>query len=152
MFVDRNRLLSYFRLSPDRRRVVFGGRVSLREVDERSSARVLHRRMCRIWPQLDGVRVTHSWKGNVAFTFDRLPHMGVRDGVHFAMGCNGSGVAMATFLGWQSALKLLGRQNRPCPFETPDFPSRPLYFGRPWFLPAVGAWYRLLDTLDARRG
>jgi glycine/D-amino acid oxidase-like deaminating enzyme len=152
MFVDRNRLLSYFRLSPDRRRVVFGGRVSLREVDERSSAKVLHRRMCRIWPQLDGVRVTHSWKGNVAFTFDRLPHMGVRDGVHFAMGCNGSGVAMATFLGWQSALKLLGRQNRPCPFETPDFPSRPLYFGRPWFLPAVGAWYRLLDTLDARRG
>jgi glycine/D-amino acid oxidase-like deaminating enzyme len=152
MLVDWNRLLSYFRLSPDRRRVLFGGRVSLREVDERTSAQALYRRMCRVWPQLDGVRITHSWKGNTAFTFDRLPHMGVRDGVHFAMGCNGSGVAMATWLGWQSAQKLLGRQNRPCPFETLDFPTRPLYVGRPWFLPAVGAWYRLLDSLDARRG
>jgi glycine/D-amino acid oxidase-like deaminating enzyme len=152
MFVDWNRLLSYFRLSPDRRRVLFGGRVSLREVDERRSAQALYRRMCRVWPQLDGVRISHSWKGNVAFTFDRLPHMGVREGVRFAMGCNGSGVAMATFLGWQSAQKLLGRQNRPCPFETLDFPTRPLYFGRPWFLPAIGAWYRLLDSLDARRG
>jgi glycine/D-amino acid oxidase-like deaminating enzyme len=152
MFVDWNRLLSYFRLSPDRRRVLFGGRVSLREVDERRSAQALYRRMCRVWPQLDGVRITHSWKGNVAFTFDRLPHMGLRDGLHFAMGCNGSGVAMATWLGWQSALKLLGRQHQPCPFETLDFPTRPLYVGRPWFLPAVGAWYRLLDGLDARRG
>jgi glycine/D-amino acid oxidase-like deaminating enzyme len=38
----------------------------------------------------------HARKGWFGFTFDRLPHMGLlQDGTHFAMGCNGSGVAMA---------------------------------------------------------
>jgi hypothetical protein len=64
------------------------------------------------------------------------------------MGCNGSGVAMAGYLGHQVAQKILGRQNRPCPFEGP-FPGHPLYRGTRWFLPAVGAWYRLRDAVDA---
>ena len=162
MFVDSNRKLSYFRLSPDGRRVLFGGRAKLTDVDARTSALGLYRRMVAIWPELSGVRVTHSWCGNVALTFDHLPHMGDhlpqmgdrlpgmgnRGGLHFAMGCNGSGVAIAGYLGHQVALKILGRQNRPCPFEG-DFPGHPLYRGNPWFLPAVGAWYSLRDALDA---
>jgi len=151
MFVDGNRMLAYFRLAPDGRRVLFGGRVSLHDVDERQSALGLYRRMVRIWPELAGCRLSHGWKGSVAFTFDRLPHMGISAGAHFAMGCNGSGVAMATYLGDQLAQKLLGRTNRPCPFDGLDFPTRPLYYGRPWFLPAIGAWYRWRDALDAWR-
>jgi glycine/D-amino acid oxidase-like deaminating enzyme len=157
MFVDERRLLSYFRLSPDRRRVLFGGRVSLADVDERQSAQGLYMRLIQVWPELAGRRISHSWKGKVAFTFDRLPHMGMLAdgpiaGVHFAMGCNGSGVAMASYLGHQIALKLLGRAGRPCPFDIQEFPTRPFYRGRPWFLPAVGAWYRLLDGLDGWSG
>ena len=155
MFVDSNRRLSYFRLSPDGRHVLFGGRAKLTDVDERTSALGLYRRMVDIWPELLGVHLTHSWQGNVAMTFDHLPHMGDhlphmgnRGGLHFAMGCNGSGVATAGYLGHQTALKILGRQNRPCPFEG-AFPAHPLYRGNPWFLPAVGAWYRLRDALDA---
>jgi glycine/D-amino acid oxidase-like deaminating enzyme len=155
MFVDSNRKLSYFRLSPDGRRVLFGGRAKLTDSDERTSALGLYRRMLSVWPELAGSRLTHSWRGNVALTFDHLPHMGDhlpgtgnRGGLHFAMGCNGSGVAMAGYLGQQTALKILGRQNRPCPFEGP-FPGHPLYRGNPWFLPAVSAWYRLRDALDA---
>ena len=155
MFVDGNRLLSYFRLSPDGRRVLFGGRLHMRHVDERTAARGLRRRMVRVWPELRDYRLTHAWKGNLGFTFDRLPHMGmaggVHDGVRFAMGCNGSGVAMASYLGHQSALAILGRQNRPCPFEELVFPTHALYRGRAWFLPALGLWYRLLDDLDAWR-
>lgn len=148
MFVDGNRLLSYFRLSPDGSRVLFGGRLHLRNVDERVAAQGLYRRMVRVWPELGGYRVTHAWKGNLGFTFDRLPHMGTHDGLHFAMGCNGSGVAMATYLGHQSALKILGRQNRPCPFEQLPFPTHVAYRRRPWFLPPLGLWYRVLDALD----
>lgn len=151
MFVDGNRLLAYFRLSPDGRRVMFGGRFQLRNVDERTAARGLYRRMIRVWPELAGYRVSHAWKGYVGFTFDRLPHMGARDGVHFALGCNGSGVAMATYLGHQVAQRLLGRQNRPSPFEALDFPTRLGYRERAWFLPALGLWYRLRDALDAWR-
>ena len=149
MFVDGNRLLSYFRLSPDRRRVLFGGRVELSDIDERRSAAGLYRRLVAVWPELAGCRLTHSWKGALAFTFDRLPHMGESAGMHYAMGCNGSGVAMASYLGHQIALKLLGRTNRPCPFDGLTFPTRPLYRGTPWFLPAVSAWYRLRDALEA---
>ena len=149
MFVDGNRLLSYFRLSPDGTRVLFGGRLHLRTVDERTAAQGLYRRMVRVWPELRGFRITHAWKGCLAFTFDRLPHMGLLDGLHFAMGCNGSGVAMATYLGHQTALKILGRQNRPCPFEQLPFPTHVAYRGRAWFLPALGLWYRILDGLDA---
>jgi glycine/D-amino acid oxidase-like deaminating enzyme len=151
MFVDSNRLLSYFRLSPDGRRVVFGGRLQLRTVDERTAALGLYRRMVRVWPELRGYRISHAWKGYLGFTFDRLPHMGVRQGVHFALGCNGSGVAMASYLGHQVALKLLGRQNRACPFEQLPFPTHVAYRGRAWFLPALGLWYRILDELDGWR-
>jgi glycine/D-amino acid oxidase-like deaminating enzyme len=149
MFVDGNRLLSYFRISPDGSRVLFGGRLHLRNVDERTAAEGLYRRMVRVWPDLGRYRVTHAWKGYLGFTFDRLPHMGTRGGVHFAMGCNGSGVAMAAYLGHQSALKILGRQNRPCPFEELPFPTHVGYRHRAWFLPPLGLWYRLLDGLDS---
>lgn len=151
MFVDGNRLLSYFRLSPDGRRVIFGGRLQLREVDERTAARGLYRRMVRVWPELREYRVTHAWSGYLGFTFDRLPHMGAMGDMRFAMGCNGSGVAMATYLGHQTALKILGRQNRPCPFDQLPFPTHIAYWGRAWFLPALGLWYRMLDRLDALR-
>jgi glycine/D-amino acid oxidase-like deaminating enzyme len=156
MFVDGNRLLSYFRLSPDGRRVLFGGRLHLRRVDERTAAHGLYRRMIRVWPELRGCRITHAWKGYLGFTFDRLPHMGTQvggmpAGIRFAMGCNGSGVAMAAYLGHQSALKILGRQNPPCPFEELPFPTHVAYRDRAWFLPALGLWYRFLDGLDGWR-
>ena len=104
--------------------------------------------MVRVWPELRPFRITHAWKGSLGFTFDRLPHMGARRGLLFAMGCNGSGVAMATYLGHQSALKILGRQNRPCPFELLPFPAHVAYRQRAWFLPPLGLWYRILDELD----
>ena len=106
--------------------------------------------MCGIFPQLEGTRVSHSWLGNVAFTFDQVPHMGAVDGVHYALGCNGSGVAMATYLGHQTALKILGRLNRPCAFDDRAFPTSILYRGTPWFVPIIGTYYRLRDYLEMR--
>jgi len=80
-----------------------------------------------------------------------VPHMGVHEGVHYALGCQGSGVAMASYLGNQVALKILGRTNRPCAFDGLPFPTRPLYRGNPWFLPIVGSWYRLSDRVARLR-
>jgi FAD dependent oxidoreductase len=90
------------------------------------------------FPQLRGVKVTHAWTGNVAFTFDALPHMGERDGLHYCLGCNGSGVAMMTYLGWQTARKIARAANYACSYDTEVFPDHPLYSGNPWFLPVVG--------------
>src|SRR6516162_3130770 len=145
---DTKRVLCYYRMSPDGRRMVFGGRARFTQVDTTVSAPILHRHMIDRFPQLRGIKVTHAWTGNVAFTLDALPHMGRRDDLHYCLGCNGSGVAMMTFLGYQTARKIARLANYACSFDTEEFPDHPLYSGNPWFLPAVGSYYRLRDNLD----
>jgi len=150
MFSDTKRSLSYFRLSPDGTRVIFGGRATARELHEERAAAGLFRQMCEIWPELDSFSVSHCWRGNFGMTYDHIPHMGTHDGVHYAVGCNGSGVTMMTYLGHQTALKILGRQNRPCAFDVDEFPKVPLAWARSWTVPAVTSYYLFRDWLDAR--
>jgi glycine/D-amino acid oxidase-like deaminating enzyme len=145
---DTRRVLCYYRMSPDGRRMVFGGRARFTQVGPAVSAPVLYRYMTARFPQLRGYKLTHAWTGNTAFTLDALPHMGEEDGLHYLLGCNGSGVAMMTYLGWQTARKIAGVANYGCSFDSADFPGHPLYSGNPWFLPAVGSWYRLRDRID----
>ncbi len=146
---DTKRVLNYFRLSPDRTRMLFGGRARLSMGDPTGPAQILYRQMTRVFPELEGTRITHAWTGGIAFTFDFLPHMGTTpDGVHYLVGCNGSGVAMMNHLGHQTALKILGRQNRPSGFDGLPFPTKPFYDGTPWFLPVVSQYYGLRDRID----
>ena len=145
---DTKRVLCYYRMSPDGRRMIFGGRARFTQVDPTVSAPILYRYMTDRFPQLRGFKVTHAWTGNVAFTFDALPHMGERDGLHYCLGCNGSGVAMMTYLGWQTARKIARAANYFCSFDGQEFPDHPLYSGDPWFLPIAGGYYRLRDQLD----
>ena len=145
---DTKRVLCYYRMSPDGRRMVFGGRARFTQVDATVSAPILYRYMTDRFPQLRGARITHAWTGNVAFTLDALPHIGQRDGLYFCLGCNGSGIAMMTYLGWQAARKIAGFANYACSFDRAKFPDHPLYSGNTWFLPVVGGWYRLRDSLD----
>lgn len=145
---DTARVLSYFRLSPDGRRMVYGGRARFATPDTAKGAAGLHRMMRRVYPELREVRITHAWRGHVAFARDRLPHMGEADGMHWALCCNGSGVAMMSYLGDRVARKILDRPNAPvCAFDGGAFPSIPLYDGRPWFVPFFGAAYRIRDAL-----
>ena len=145
---DTRRVLCYYRVSPDNRRMVFGGRARFTQVDATVSAPILHRYMTDRFPQLRGVKVTHAWTGNVAFTLDAVPHMGRLDDLHYCLGCNGSGIAMMTYLGWQTARKIARVANYSCSFDREEFPDHPLYSGNPWFLPLVGGYYRLRDNLD----
>ena len=146
---DSKRVLCYYRMSPDGTRVLFGGRAKFTQVTPEVSAPLLHAMMLQRWPQLKGVRVTHAWTGNVAFAFDYLPHMGQTEkGLHYAMGCNGSGVAILSYLGAEIGKKILGQANRVPSFDGREFPTRPFYSGNPWFLPAVGTWYKFRDWLD----
>jgi glycine/D-amino acid oxidase-like deaminating enzyme len=148
MISESRRVLNYFRPSPDGRRVLWGGRASFRKATPEGSAPALHGRMAACFPELREVRITHAWTGLVAFTFDGLPHIGVQDGVHYAAGCQGSGVAMATWLGHNAALKLAGAANERFALDGLPFPTRPTYTGNPWFLPIIGSYYRLRDRLD----
>lgn len=148
MISDSRRVLNYFRPDPSFTRVLWGGRASFAPTSPEQAAPVLHGFMTEVFPELRDVRLTHSWTGNVAFTFDFLPHLGVHEGMHYAVGCQGSGVAMQTWLGHRVALKIAGAANSATAFDDMPFPTMPLYAGRPWFLPIVGAWYRARDRFD----
>ncbi|MGO1119376.1 NAD(P)/FAD-dependent oxidoreductase [Rhodovibrionaceae bacterium A322] len=153
---DTKRVMNYFRMSPDRKRLIFGGRAKLAVTDRRSPAEVLYQQMTTVYPQLKGTKVSHSWSGGVAFAFDFLPHMGryqdgPQQGSHYLAACNGSGVAMMSYLGTQTAKKILGQSNAPCPFDELPFPTKPFYSGNPWFIPLVLNYYALCDAWDRRQ-
>jgi glycine/D-amino acid oxidase-like deaminating enzyme len=149
-FADTRRVLTYYRLSPDGKRMIFGGRAKFGFSDPLDTAPLLHRFMTDRFPKLRGSKITHAWTGNVAFTFDELPHMGKLEGLHFALGCNGSGIAMMSYLGHETARKILGQSNRQIAFDQAEFPAHWLYRGSPWFLPFIGAWFRSADWWDRR--
>ena len=148
MGADTKRSLFAFRLSPDRRRIIFAGRAKFRDIDERAATPILHDFMCRVWPELRPFAIMHCWKGLVCFTFDDLPHIGEQDGIYYAAGCQGTGVVMMSWLGRQLAEKIISGSKVQCGLDGLSFPTRPLYDGRPWFLPAVGAYYKARDTID----
>ena len=151
VYGDTKKVLYYFRPSPDFRRILFGGRASFVDADVRRAGARLHRFLTHLLPQLRDARITHAWKGNVAFAFDYLPHVGVQDGAHYALACNGGGVVLMTHLGRQVAAAMLGTANRPSAFSRLPFPTMRGYTGRPWFMPLVGGAYRLRDRLDGWR-
>ncbi len=142
---DTRKLVYYYRLSPDRKRILFGGRVSLSETDPRNSALKLHRDMTALFPELARVRISHAWMGFVGYTFDALAHAGEDNGLYFAGGYCGSGVGMASYLGMRIGRKAAGREKAPSAFERIPFPTRPLYSGKPWFLAPSVLVYRLRD-------
>jgi glycine/D-amino acid oxidase-like deaminating enzyme len=151
VYGDTKKVLYYFRPSPDHRRLLFGGRASFVQTNPRRAAATLHRFLVDLIPELAGVRITHGWKGNVAFAFDMMPHVGTQDGVHYAMACNGSGVVGMTHFGRVAAQQILGGSNRVSAFARLPFETRPLYTGNPWFMPVVGMAYQLRDWLDGWR-
>jgi glycine/D-amino acid oxidase-like deaminating enzyme len=144
MMSDTRNFLHYWRLSPDGR-LVFGGRTSFAPVSVPTARDRLYAAMVGIYPQLTGVRVTHAWTGNVGFTFDQLPHLTRFEGITYAMGYCGSGVALGSWMGTLAG-EWIARGAQPA-FSDLRFPRMPFYRGHPWFLPLVGVYYSLLDRL-----
>ncbi|MEM9793662.1 MAG: FAD-binding oxidoreductase [Pseudomonadota bacterium] len=144
---DTRKLVYYYRLSPDRKRVLFGGRVSLSETDPRKSAPILHRDLVRIFPELSVVGVSHSWAGTVGYTFDSLMHAGCDGGVYWAGGYCGSGVGMASYLGNRLGRRVAGHPSARTIFEEIPFRGRPYYWGNPWFLLPSILYFRFMDSM-----
>ena len=144
---DTRRIVVYFRLSPDRRRLLFGGRVSLKETDTRISALRLHRQMITIFPQLKGTCITNSWMGFVGWTFSQMPHLGKHKGIWYSIGYCGSGISLASYFGTRLGQQVLGLKEGKTALDDVPFRTRPYYFGKPWFLGASVWWYGFLDDI-----
>jgi glycine/D-amino acid oxidase-like deaminating enzyme len=148
MFFDTKNYLYYWRLTPDNR-MLFGGRASMWPTSIARTAVILQRSMVEVHPQLRGTRVAYAWGGRVAFTYDRMVLAGRADGVTYALGCCGSGVAILPWLGTRVAEWVGGG---PAPeLASLRFPLVPApYEGRAWFLPLAGEYWKARDRLAAR--
>ena len=152
MIFDSKNFLYYFRLTPDRR-MLFGGRAGFFPETPgtvRESAAILQRAMRSVYPQLAGRPVEYAWGGTLDFAFDLMPHLGQMDGLWYALGYAGHGVALASWMGATLARGLQGDDGVDNPFADLPFPGAPLglYDGRPWFLPFAEIWYRFLDWVS----
>jgi len=142
---DTRKVVYYYRASPDGTRILFGGRVSHNETDPRLSGPLLRAELVRLFPELEAVRISHSWCGFVAYTFDELAHAGRHDGLFYAMGYCGSGAGMAGYLGMRIGQQVLGLKEGATAFDGLDFQTRPFYRGNPWFLAPSIMYYRWRD-------
>ena len=151
MIYDSKNYLYYYRLTPDRR-MLFGGRAAFFPENDRTirrSAEILRRGMIDVYSQLRDAKVEYVWGGTLDFAFDIMPHAGQNDGMYYAVGYAGHGVAMATYQG-QKMAELIAGGKPDNPFIGIPFPGAPLglYNGRPWFLPVAGMWYKFLDWVS----
>jgi glycine/D-amino acid oxidase-like deaminating enzyme len=149
MVTDTKNLLHYFRVTPDDR-MLFGGRaqfaLSSPEADKKSAA-ILRRDMTAIFPQLQDKQIDYAWGGQVGMTLDRVPHAGLREGIHYSLGYNGHGVQMATYMGRQMAEVMDGHPEAN-PWRSLRFRAVPGHFGPPWFLPFADVYYRVRDVVS----
>jgi glycine/D-amino acid oxidase-like deaminating enzyme len=148
MIYDSKHFLYYYRLTPDNR-MLFGGRAAFFPETEntvRQSVEILRRGMVSVYPQLRDTKVEFVWGGTLDFTLDVMPHAGKIDGMYFAAGFAGHGVAAATWFGAKLAGLICGQPND-IPFDGIKFPAAPLGLrsGNTWALPLAGAWYKILD-------
>lgn len=148
-YVTSKNIGNYFLITPDDR-LLFGGRAkfstSNAKSDEQASA-ILSATLGETFPELTGVELTHCWGGQVDMTQDRLPRAGENKGIFYAMGYSGHGVQMSVHMGPIMADVMEGKPEAN-PWRDLDWPAIPGYFGKPWFLPFVGAYYRFQDYLN----
>ena len=139
---------NYFRVTPDER-LLFGGRARFAMSNPRSdekSGRILRESLEAVFPALRGVRIDYCWGGLVDMTADRLPRAGEHNGLLYSMGYSGHGVQMSVHMGRVMADIVDGRTSA-SPWLQLDWRAIPGNFGAPWFLPFVGAYYRVQDIL-----
>lgn len=149
-YVTSMNIGNYFRLAPDRR-MIFGGRARFSATsDQRSDAKsgeILRASLAKLFPHLARVEIDYCWGGLVDMTQDRFPRAGFADGVWFAMGYSGHGAQMSTQMGVLLADAIMGKGDRN-PVKGLEWPTIAGYSGRPWFLPIVGLYYKMLDKIQ----
>jgi gamma-glutamylputrescine oxidase len=145
---DTKKFLYYFRMTQDHR-LLFGGRVDFNSVESAELFQALRENMLQVFPDLKDARIDYTWGGNVALTFDLLPHIGqTEDGTYFALGYSGHGVSLSSLMGKLLALKINKEESGNSILE--KFPLRqiPMHGQRTVVLNLVASYYKFLDWVS----
>lgn len=96
---DTRFAFDYYRLLPDTR-LLWGGRISVRDRSPKAVERLLRRDLLRVFPTLEGVRVDHAWSGLMSYARHEMPQIAqVEPGLWVAQAFGGHGVAPTTVAG-----------------------------------------------------
>lgn len=149
MMMGESRILGfYYRPTPDGTRILLGGRDSSRSGDPPAPTLRVRAGLAEIFPELQDVKLSHSWFGNVAMNRDMIPRIFEKDGVLYASGFCGSGVVWAPWVGMRAAYRLLGHAEQArSAFDFRPPAAVPLYRGNPWFMPAIIKSYAVRDQI-----
>lgn len=142
---DSKRVLRWFRIVEGR--LVFGGRGAFRpgRGDGVKFAR-LRANMIEMFPETETLGIAWRWSGRVAMTGDFMAHIGADDGIFYALGYNGTGVALSVELGRMLAAMVRGETVDPGPLGRPLSPLPLPWLARPGAR-LVAGWYQTLDAL-----
>ena len=143
---DPRTALDYFRLSSDRR-LLFGGLSNYTGMEPKNLVGVMREKMCRVFPQMQTVKIEHAWSGWIGIGINRMPQLGqLLDNVFYIQAFSGHGVAPTHMMAKITAEKIMGQSQRHDTMaKIPhwSFPGGPT-LGRP--LLAIGmAYYKALD-------
>ena len=143
---DTKRMLRWFRVVGDR--LIFGGRGAFGKTDSESAFRDLQRSMGGVFPVLRDQPIAFRWSGLVAMTLDYLPHAGQLDDKRFyAIGYNGGGVAMSTWMGAQLSAMTAGRKVDLGLLGGEAFKPIPMHAFRAPGVRLAAGWQQFLDLI-----
>lgn len=96
---DSRFAFDYYRPLPDSR-ILWGGRISVRDRSPEAVKRLLCRDMMKVFPQLEGVGIDYAWSGLMSYARHQMPQIGrVDEGLWLAQAFGGHGVAPTTLAG-----------------------------------------------------
>ncbi len=151
MVYDTRLNVTYHRPSPDGDRVILGTVVPVDTNNLQSCYSHARANMLRVFPQLANVGLANIWSGFVGATFDRLPHIGQHGRIAYAIGYNGTGVAMTAYLGRALARRMLNQKGAETGLDNLPMATFPYYRGQTWYRRPVLAWHGILDKLPSRK-
>ena len=109
---DPNYILEYFRLTGDKR-LLFGTRLNYHGNDENYMKRELRKKMLRIYPDLNNVKIDFAWTGRIGVTVNHVPQLGkLAPNVFYSQGYSGHGVNMTHLAGKIMAEAISGSMKR----------------------------------------
>lgn len=109
---DPNTVVSYYRLSADRR-LLFGARLNYTGGDPAVIRRSHRRRIRRLYPELADVRIDFAWGGRIGVPYHRTPVMGRSEpNIFYSQGYAGHGVNVTHLAGQLLAEAIAGSMER----------------------------------------
>lgn len=144
IFGDTRKVLNYFALLPGGRRLIYSARAGFLEGTTADKAGRIVADFEDRFPGIRGIGVDYFWSGRFVITGDLIPHTGSAGNVHWMVGCCGTGITMASYLGHKVARRILRANDAHTVFELP-LPQMPSWRRHPGLFGATIRAYRVYD-------